>query len=207
MRDHFTGESIMKKLTLTAATLFLLFSAGIAFGQDSTRAQEQNSGENEKQVQNQNAEQNQEANGQQQQHGMHFVDEDGDGYNDNAPDQDGDGIPNGLDPDFVGKRSGFVDLDGDGINDNVMRGRKAGRGMRGLLGPGNGVMNRGRGNADGGPDKGMGNPGQRPQDPRGMGPSQNPGQGPGERPDNGEKNGSRGGGNPPDRGDQGNRPN
>ncbi len=30
-----------------------------------------------------------------------FVDLDGDGFNDNAPDQDGDGIPNGLDPDYV----------------------------------------------------------------------------------------------------------
>ena len=34
------------------------------------------------------------------QHGIHFIDEDGDGYNDNAPDHDGDGIPNGLDPDW-----------------------------------------------------------------------------------------------------------
>lgn len=56
---------------------------------------------------------------------MPFVDEDGDGYNDNAPDHDGDGIPNGLDPDWdkqmnqQGKRYRwrFVDLDGDGIND------------------------------------------------------------------------------------------
>jgi hypothetical protein len=52
-----------------------------------------------------------------------FVDENGDGYNDNAPDHDGDGIPNGLDPDYQplnpdrGKRFGFVDEDGDGIND------------------------------------------------------------------------------------------
>jgi hypothetical protein len=30
-----------------------------------------------------------------------FIDEDGDGYNDLAPDADGDGIPNGLDPDYV----------------------------------------------------------------------------------------------------------
>jgi hypothetical protein len=29
-----------------------------------------------------------------------FVDEDGDGFNDLAPDADGDGIPNGLDPDY-----------------------------------------------------------------------------------------------------------
>ena len=33
--------------------------------------------------------------------GSNFVDLDGDGFNDNAPDHDGDGIPNGLDPDYV----------------------------------------------------------------------------------------------------------
>jgi len=55
--------------------------------------------------------------------GSKFVDENGDGYNDNAPDLDGDGIPNGQDPDFVkpdyanGKGKGFIDENGDGIND------------------------------------------------------------------------------------------
>ena len=57
-------------------------------------------------------------------HGIGFVDANGDGYNDNAPDADGDGIPNGQDPDyegsFAGNGRGFVDADGDGINDNAM---------------------------------------------------------------------------------------
>ena len=61
------------------------------------------------------------------QHGQHFIDEDGDGYNDNAPDHDNDGVPNGLDPDWKkeqgqkGKRNRwrYIDLDGDGINDNI----------------------------------------------------------------------------------------
>ncbi len=63
------------------------------------------------------------------QHGNQFVDENGDGYNDNAPDADGDGIPNGQDPDYVkigvgkgkgaAKDSGFKDENGDGINDNA----------------------------------------------------------------------------------------
>ncbi len=82
------------------------------------------------------------------QHGVNFVDENGDGYNDNAPDADGDGIPNGQDPDYVkpadgsgakqgkgqaqgkvqaqnkgqGARTGakgFIDENGDGINDNA----------------------------------------------------------------------------------------
>ena len=54
-----------------------------------------------------------------------FVDEDGDGYNDLAPDHDGDGIPNGLDPDWRkmkrkrAHQSQFVDSNGDGINDNL----------------------------------------------------------------------------------------
>lgn len=53
--------------------------------------------------------------------GRHFVDKNGDGFNDNAPDHDGDGIPNCIDPDFKnwkmrhGKK--FIDRDGDGIND------------------------------------------------------------------------------------------
>ncbi len=33
-----------------------------------------------------------------------FIDKNGDGYNDNAPDHDNDGIPNGLDPDYKGKK-------------------------------------------------------------------------------------------------------
>ncbi len=61
------------------------------------------------------------------QHGQHFIDLNGDGYNDNAPDHDGDGIPNGLDKDWQklkkqkgkGKHRRFVDLDGDGIDDNL----------------------------------------------------------------------------------------
>ena len=49
-----------------------------------------------------------------------FVDADGDGYNDNAPDHDGDGIPNGLDPNWTknhGRKMNYIDSDGDGIND------------------------------------------------------------------------------------------
>jgi len=66
-----------------------------------------------------------------------FVDNDGDGYNDNAPDDDGDGIPNGKDPDYVKPADGskaskgkwFIDEDGDGISDiapGLRRGAKMG---------------------------------------------------------------------------------
>ena len=54
-----------------------------------------------------------------------FVDEDGDGYNDLAPDHDGDGIPNGLDPDWRkmkrkrAHQNQFVDSNGDGVNDHL----------------------------------------------------------------------------------------
>jgi hypothetical protein len=59
------------------------------------------------------------------QRGIHFVDANGDGYNDNAADADGDGIPNGLDPDYKGERRkgrvrGFIDLNGDGLNDYAL---------------------------------------------------------------------------------------
>ena len=57
-------------------------------------------------------------------HNQGFVDKNGDGYNDNAPDHDGDGIPNSLDPDWQKLQKNknkhrFIDLDGDGINDNI----------------------------------------------------------------------------------------
>lgn len=63
------------------------------------------------------------AQGQGQRMGGGFVDVNGDGVNDNAADLDGDGIPNGLDDDFVqnsGTGQNFIDEDGDGINDNAL---------------------------------------------------------------------------------------
>ncbi|NWF49623.1 MAG: hypothetical protein HXY49_03690 [Ignavibacteriaceae bacterium] len=61
---------------------------------------------------------------QNKEHGNQFVDLNADGYNDNAPDVDGDGIPNGRDEDYAGTKirnngRGFVDLNGDGLNDNA----------------------------------------------------------------------------------------
>ena len=64
-----------------------------------------------------------------------FIDNNGDGYNDNAPDHDGDGIPNGLDPDWIklkkeqkkNHNKRFIDLDGDGIDDNLQKGRQNGQ--------------------------------------------------------------------------------
>jgi hypothetical protein len=99
-------------ILLLIVTLFL--SANLNFAQDSTKSK--------------NSEQkvNQHNNNR-----KNFIDADGDGYNDNAPDHDGDGIPNGLDPDFIKlKKRGndksleYVDSDGDGINDNLQFNRK-----------------------------------------------------------------------------------
>ena len=91
------------------------------------------------------------------QHGAGFVDENGDGYNDNAPDHDDDGIPNGMDPDYSRPQAGagrggcgFVDENGDGINDNRgSAGGKRGGCSRGGYGPGTGAGNGGVGPADG----------------------------------------------------------
>ncbi len=46
-----------------------------------------------------------------------FVDENGDGFNDLAPDVDGDGIPNGLDPDYVPPADGTGSRFGPGEGD------------------------------------------------------------------------------------------
>jgi len=80
-----------------------------------------------------------------------FIDEDGDGFNDLAPDDDGDGIPNGLDPDYKGSEAetgykftwGLLsEMFGFGF------GRDAeGIGNRHMYGPGDGAS--GTGPADG----------------------------------------------------------
>ena len=89
------------------------------------------------------------------QHGKNFVDKNGDGYNDNAPDHDGDGIPNGVDPDYTGpkyQKGKFVDLNGDGINDNAGKGKRGKKSGKRGYGPGDGT-----GNSGVGPKNGTGN--------------------------------------------------
>ena len=95
----------MKKI-ITILSLVLLFLAGNIFALDSTGAKNQYRKGNTNKV--------------------GFIDADGDGYNDNAADRDGDGIPNGMDDDYTGAKNrkgngsrGFVDADGDGVNDNA----------------------------------------------------------------------------------------
>jgi hypothetical protein len=71
-----------------------------------------------------------------------FVDLNGDGINDNAIDSDGDGIPNGKDPDYVKPEDGTGQKKMNGkLNQNKMGGKK--------YGPGNGTGNSGIGPKDG----------------------------------------------------------
>ncbi|MDP2207564.1 MAG: hypothetical protein Q8K98_02155 [Bacteroidota bacterium] len=79
-----------------------------------------------------------------------FVDLNGDGINDHALDADGDGIPNGKDPDFVKPQ--------DGTGRKMMNGKTAKSG-KGGFGPGDGTGNKGVGPRDGsgnGPGTGTG---------------------------------------------------
>ncbi len=131
------------------------------------------------------------------------MDEDGDGYNDNAPDHDADGIPNALDPDFAGARNGqgmpgFVDLDGDGINDNVMNNRRGGR--QNAAGSAVGQQSPQGNGMQGGDGIGPGN--SNPRDSRGR-PQDTPGYQDNSENQNGESNPNRPG-NPADPPGQGN---
>jgi len=64
-------------------------------------------------------------------HGPLFVDEDGDGYRDNAPDHDGDGIPNGRDPDYKRPLDGSGRLAGQAAQSTGQAGQGRGNGGRG----------------------------------------------------------------------------
>ena len=87
-----------------------------------------------------------------------FIDEDGDGFNDLAPDADGDGIPNGMDEDYVrpedgtgnmyrygqagemgGKEFGFAKGEGMGQGAGGGQGYGPGDGSGSGVGPGDGT--------------------------------------------------------------------
>jgi len=135
-------------------TIFIVFSfvflLNVNFAQDSTKVK--------KDLKTQN---------QQKNNNKNFVDSDGDGYNDNAPDHDGDGIPNSLDADFMklkkrenDKSVEYVDSDGDGINDNLQFNRKGRK--RGSWGTKtNGEMNPQNTNGNGGMDNNKNENGKR----------------------------------------------
>ena len=75
-----------------------------------------------------------------------FIDEDGDGFNDNAPDADGDGIPNGMDEDYVRPEDGSGNMyrkgqvDGFSVqNTEFAKGMGNGPGQGQGYGPGDGT--------------------------------------------------------------------
>jgi len=100
-----------------------------------------------------------------------FIDENGDGFNDLAPDADGDGIPNGLDADYVRPE--------DGAGTARMYGLSADRPNKSLDGEGEGWMYRYR-------FRYRHQVGEGPGDGEGNGPGDGEGNGPG----GGEGNGS-----------------
>jgi len=80
----------MKNLLITL-NLVLFFMAGSLAAQDSLQVQSKQQSKYKNQSKSAVNTQNK------GQHGLGFVDANGDGFNDNAPDADGDGIPNGQD--------------------------------------------------------------------------------------------------------------
>lgn len=68
-----------------------------------------------------------------------FIDEDGDGFNDLAPDADGDGIPNGMDEDFVKPEDGSGNQFQRGQNETLL-GKSLDGGFVFLNGNGGGHM-------------------------------------------------------------------
>lgn len=123
--------------TFTMIVLAVVFLSSNQFAQNETK-QERN------QIKNQ-------VSGQIQ-HGYGFVDLNGDGFNDNAPDIDGDGIPNGQDPDYVRPQ--------DGTGQKKMYGKNSQTTFGGnKYGPGKGTGNNGIGPRNGsgnGPGSGSG---------------------------------------------------
>lgn len=87
--------------TLTIVVLTVVFSVSNLFSQDN---QIKNQNQVKSKVKNEIKTQTQ-TQSQFKEHGNKFVDANGDGYNDNAPDADGDGIPNGRDEDYSGSNS------------------------------------------------------------------------------------------------------
>ena len=83
-------------------------------------------------------------------HGPTFIDEDGDGFNDNAPDHDGDGIPNGRDADYTRPKDGSGRLQGQGNAQASLQGQGNSRvsGQGNARGNGRGA-GRGAGNGKG----------------------------------------------------------
>ncbi len=121
-----------------------------------------------------------------------FVDENGDGFNDLAPDADGDGIPNGLDPDYVKPADGTGQHHG-GQTGQANQWDRYARLMRQFAGEGMMVRSQGEGGHAGqsfGPGAGAG---IGPADGTGFGPGDGTGECTGDGTPASSRNGRRGG--------------
>ena len=85
-----------------------------------------------------------------------FIDEDGDGFNDLAPDADGDGIPNGMDEDYVKPEDGTGNMyrrgqavEMGGKEFGFAKGEGLSQGAGQGYGPGDGTGSGGEGPGDG----------------------------------------------------------
>lgn len=107
-----------------------------------------------------------------------FLDEDGDGFNDLAPDADGDGIPNGLDPDYAP----VCDGTGDGLG---LQERSGASNQDGFIYRQGYNYNHRTGTTGFGPGDGTGNDGEGPGDGSGFGPGDGTGEGGGFGPGDG----------------------
>ncbi len=184
--------STTKKILLTTSLLLMVLSPVTVFPQNTEQNKDQVKEESVSRPQS--LEQN-------QIHGSRFIDVNGDGYRDNAPDLDGDGIPNGRDKDYVKNRGGngqkgFLDLNSDGINDRLEdsdgNGIADGKESRysNRYGENGQMYKNGEGSRRGnmwGPNDGTGNKGIGPQNGTGYG----PGGGSGSCNGNGPKRGGR----------------
>jgi len=129
---------------------FVVFSSDLSYSQDTTKSKDKSK------------KQPTATKHQHKQKAQNFVDKNGDGFNDNAPDDDGDGIPNGLDPDYVkksdlkdNKNLPYIDLNGDGINDKLQKkgkNKNKGNSLKNIkpqdgTNSGNGTQNKGQNGA------------------------------------------------------------
>ena len=130
----------MKKM-LALVVGFLIIGAALAAAQEKTQAQEKAQVKTELKAKGE-TQQNKIQAKSEFRHGYRiaFVDENGDGINDLAKDADGDGIPNGQDPDWVkpADGTGYKNQNKNGQPDEagITQGKKAGQMTKSNFGKG-----------------------------------------------------------------------
>jgi len=129
----------MKKITALAVGL-LVFGFAFAAARDKTQSQEQAQVKAQTKAQTKTAVQTQTKSEFSHQYRIAFIDENGDGINDLAKDADGDGIPNGQDPDWVKPQdgTGYQEQHKNGQSDKagMGQGRKSGQSAKASFGKG-----------------------------------------------------------------------